>query len=97
MEKKDINPRIATKSIVKEKPEKTPSGENLDFRLEDPKDEILQLMPVLHKLRSIKQSVDTAPTYTPQSYLDQFVFYENSGVARLYLHIAGTWYYVALI
>lgn len=52
--------------------------------------------PFLEQIKTIRKPVDTAPTFTPRGFLDQFQFYENGGTRRLYVYISPTWRYVAL-
>lgn len=44
----------------------------------------------------LKQHWTAAPTYTPNNFFDQIVFYDDGVNFRVYLYINGTWRYVAL-
>lgn len=43
-----------------------------------------------NKLR-VRDSVDTVPTYTPKTFSDQFVFYDDGTSTKLYVYINGSW------
>lgn len=43
---------------------------------------------------SPKDSVDSAPSYTPKTFSDQFVFYDDGTNIRLYVYINGNWKYI---
>ena len=47
-------------------------------------------------LSVVMRPVSTAPTLTPQNFLQQIVLYENGGTRRVYFWVAGTWRYAAL-
>lgn len=43
-----------------------------------------------------QQSISTIPTYTPKSFLEQFVLYDDATNQRLYVYMDGTWKYITL-
>lgn len=51
---------------------------------------------LLHALRTVRQPISTAPTFTPRSFAEQIQFYENGATYRLYVYVNATWRYVAL-
>jgi len=57
-------------------------------------------MPLLKALRSIKKHTTSAPTLTPQNFLDQIQFYDDEDtptpVRRVYFYLNGSWSYVTL-
>lgn len=57
---------------------------------------IAPYLAFLEAMRVTKKSVDTAPTLTPKNFYEQIQFYENGATHRIYIHINGSWYYVAL-
>lgn len=57
---------------------------------------IEEFIVVLSAIRAIKRHVTTAPTATPQNFVDQFVFYDDGVNLRLYVYVNGTWRYTAL-
>lgn len=60
--------------------------------------QMMGFMPLLAALQAMKVPVSSAPTYTPQNLLDQFVIYKNGSTYRIYVWLdkASTWHYVAL-
>lgn len=57
---------------------------------------IAPYLSFLEAMRVTKKSIDTAPTFTPKNFYEQIQFYENGATHRIYIHINGSWYYVAL-
>jgi hypothetical protein len=53
-------------------------------------------IPLLAALRKVKRPVSTAPTHTPQTFVEQFVVYESGATRRLYIYVGTAWRYVAL-
>lgn len=43
-----------------------------------------------------QESISTVPTYTPKSFLEQFVLYDDDTDQRLYVYVNGSWKYVNL-
>ena len=43
-----------------------------------------------------QESISTVPTYTPKSFLKQFVLYDDGVDQRLYVYLDGIWKYVTL-
>ena len=55
-----------------------------------------QLQVLIQLLRATKRPTDTAPTATPQNFIQQFALYENGATIRLYVWVNGTWRYAGL-
>lgn len=55
-----------------------------------------EYLPLIQSLRTVRQPVGTAPTYTPKNWLEMFVFYDDGTNRRLYVWVGTTWRYVAL-
>jgi hypothetical protein len=50
----------------------------------------------ISEILRMKQPQSTAPTYTPTKFIDQFYFYDNGTVKRLYVYINATWQFFDL-
>lgn len=57
---------------------------------------IAPYLAFLEGMRVTKKTIDTAPTLTPKNFFEQIQFYENGATYRIYIHMNGTWRYVAL-
>lgn len=57
---------------------------------------IAPYLAFLEAMRVTKKTLDTAPTFTPKNFYEQIQFYENGATYRIYIHMNGTWRYVAL-
>lgn len=60
------------------------------------KETLDQYIVLLRKLQSPNRHIDTAPTDTPQNFLDSFRFFDDGTNRRLYVFINGTWRYSTL-
>lgn len=47
-------------------------------------------------LRQVKRPRSTAPTNTPQNFLQQIEFYDDGVNRRVYFYVGGSWRYAAL-
>jgi len=50
----------------------------------------------IKNIKKIKQHVTSAPTYTPKTFFDQIVFYDDGSTRRIYFYINSAWYYATL-
>jgi hypothetical protein len=66
-----------------------PNPDKLPFKLED-------YIAILQVLRAPAKYLESAPTFTPKSFVESIQFYDDGVNFRLYLYINGTWRYVVL-
>lgn len=51
---------------------------------------------LLFALRTVRQTISTAPTFTPRSFAEQIQIYKNGTTYRLYVYVDDTWRYTTL-
>jgi hypothetical protein len=61
-----------------------------------PPNELAEFSLILQVLRKPRLHLTTAPTFVPQTFVDQIQLYDDGSARRLYLYVNKVWRYVAL-
>lgn len=87
---------MVEKIITDEPIELNEIDEEDDFKYKEKEEEFEDMKQKFDREYPPKKALNTAPTYTPKSFNEQFYIYKNGTTCTFYVNVNGTWKSVSL-